>query len=87
LITQQVIDAVISRIEPGDINEQNMVRLREEFPGIHFTWCMDDDIGMEEPVVERDRFNLYLVDGQVHCLKLTTDRDAASGIVIAELSD
>jgi len=87
LISQQLLDAVISRIESGDIDEQNMVLLREEFPGIHFTWCMDDDIGMEQPVVERDRFNLYLVDGQVHCLKLTTDMNAAGGIVIAELSE
>jgi len=87
LITQQVIDAVVDRIESGDIGEQDMVRLRSDFPGIHFTWCMDDDIGMEEPLVERDRFNLYLVDGQGHCLKLTTDREAANGIVIAELSD
>lgn len=87
MIPQQVLDAVVARIESGDIGEQNMIQLRSEFPGIHFTWCMDDDIGMEEPVVERDRFNLYLVDGQGHCLKLTTDRDAANGIVIAELSD
>lgn len=87
MITQQVLDDVIARIESGDISEQDMVRLRSEFPGIHFTWCMDDDIGMEPPVMERDRFNLYLVDGQAHCLKLTTDMNTASGIVIAELSD
>jgi len=87
LIGQEIIDAVVSHVEAGEIDESNISQLRSEFPGIHFTWCMDDDIGMEQPVVERDRFNLYLVDGQAHCLKLTTDMDAANGIVIAELSD
>lgn len=85
MIKQELLDAVVARIESGEINEQNVAALRSEFPGTHFTWCMDDDIGMEKPVVERPAFNLYLVDGQVHCLKLTTDMNAASGIVIAEV--
>lgn len=85
MIKQEVLDAVIARLESGEINEQNVATLRAEFPGTHFTWCMEDDIGLEEPVVERSAFNLYLVDGQAHCLKLTSDMNAASGIVIAEV--
>jgi len=46
---------------------------------------MDDDIGSEQPLLEREQFNLYLVNGQAHCLKLTTDPAVANGVVIAEV--
>lgn len=87
MIEPSLLEAVAARVESGEIHAQNVAVLREAFPGTHFTWCMEDDIGMEQPVAERAGFNLYLVDGQAHCLKLTTDMNSASGIVIAELID
>jgi len=87
LIEQSTIDAIVSRVEAGAIDEARMSELRGEFPDYHFTWCMDDDIGSEEPLLERDGFNLYLVDGEGHCLKLTTDLAKANGVVIAEVID
>lgn len=58
-------------------------RLRGSFPGLSFTVCADDDIIAARPVVERDGFNLYLVDGSSHCLSLTRDAASASGVVVA----
>lgn len=85
MITQELLEAVAQRIEAGEINEQNLDSLRADYPGTHFTWCMEDDIGVEQPVLERQGFSLYLVNGQGHCLTLTTDMNAAGGIVIAEV--
>lgn len=91
MIEQSTIDAIVARveagIETGEIDEGTVSQLRGEFPGLHFTWCMDDDIGGEEPLLERKRFNFYLVDGEGHCLKLTTDPAKANGVVIAEVID
>jgi len=58
-------------------------RLRAQFPGLSITVCADDDIIAARPVVEREGFNLYLVDGGSHCLSLTRDADAATGVVVA----
>lgn len=58
-------------------------RLRAQFPGLSFTVCADDDIIAARPVVEREGFNLYLVDGGSHCLSLTRDAASASGVVVA----
>jgi hypothetical protein len=36
-------------------------------------------------VIETDKFNLYLIDGREHCLKMTNDYEVATGIVVAEV--
>jgi len=46
---------------------------------------MDDDLPNNVPVIERKDFNLYLIDGREHCLCLTNDYEAATGIVVAEI--
>ncbi len=40
-----------------------------------------------EPYQAGDAFNLYLVDGREHCLKLTGDPEAATGILLAQVHD
>jgi len=67
------------------LNENTIGGLRKEFPDIHFTYCYDDDIMDSMPLQEFDDFNLYLVDGNEHCLKFTSNIDAATGVVIAEV--
>ena len=67
------------------LTEATVVSLRSAYPEIHFTYCMDDDIVTGKPVVEKDAFNLYLIDGREHCLCLTNDHDVATGLVVAEV--
>ena len=52
---------------------------------IRDSYCYDDDISDRTPVIETEQFNLYLIDGREHCLKMTNDYEAATGIVVAEL--
>lgn len=63
--------------------------LRAAFPGLVFTACSDDDIPARvRPVRDLGSHRLYLVacpDG--HCLSLTDDGDAATGVVIATCDD
>ena len=86
MISQAQLDQISELVTTGSVLESGSVeRLRGEFPDIHFTYCMDDDVYAGLPVVEQERFNLYLVDSRSHCLSLTQDREIATGIVVAEV--
>ncbi len=58
--------------------------LRQTFPGVRFTLCSEDDIHAGKPVVTKEGFDIYLVGNSEHCLTLTNDFAAATGVVIAE---
>ncbi|MBE0434452.1 MAG: hypothetical protein IBX56_01460 [Methylomicrobium sp.] len=87
MITPELAGAIAATVENEGVDETVIGRLRADHPGIHFTWCLDDDIPNHEPVLERPGFNLYLVDGRDHCLCLTQDWTHASGFVVAEIID
>ena len=61
--------------------------MRNSFSGIHFTYCMDDDVVAATPVHEEANFNLYLIDSRNHCLSFTQDMEVATGVVLAEIDD
>jgi len=85
MISPEQLQRIAAAIRSQNLNETMVASLRSEYPGIHFTYCMDDDIPNHEPMLEDPSFNLYLVDGREHCLCLTRNYDHASGIVIAEV--
>lgn len=67
------------------VDDSVIMTLRQQYPDIHFTYCMDDDIPNHEPIIEYTGFNLYLIDGREHCFCLTRDYDIATGVVVAEI--
>lgn len=85
MITMEQTREIAGKIAQLGINESVLATLRQAYPGIHFTYCMDDDIPNNEPVLTHDDFNLYLVDGREHCLCLTNNPEVATGIVVAEI--
>ena len=85
MITPERLDQVTAVVELAGLNDETLSALRGAFKDIHLTYCMDDDIGIEEPVRRAKGFNIYLVDGQGHCMCFTNDRDAATGLVLAEV--
>jgi hypothetical protein len=74
-------------VERAGLSDQTLGALREAFADIHLTYCMDWDIGVGRPARRADGFNVYLVDGRGHCVRFTTDMDAATGLVLAEVED
>lgn len=88
MITPERIEQVARVVERAGLNERTVGALREAFNEIHFTYCMDEDVGggagVNDPVREADGFNLYLVDGRGHCMRFTTDPASATGLVLAE---
>ena len=79
------MQSIASVIRAQALDEAMVSNLRSDYPGIHFTYCMEDDIPNHEPMLESQGFNLYLVDGREHCLCLTRNYEYATGIVIAEV--
>ncbi|MGY6277201.1 DUF6129 family protein [Methylomonas sp. MgM2] len=85
MISPEQLQNIAATITTRNLSEAVVSELRSEYPGIHFTYCMDDDIPNNEPVLEGQGFNLYLVDGREHCLCLTRSYEDATGIVIADV--
>lgn len=85
MITTEQVNAIAAKIETMGVDETTITELRQQYHPIHFTYCMDDDLPNNTPVIERNDFNLYLIDGREHCLCLTNDYDVATGIVVAEI--
>jgi hypothetical protein len=82
---QEIINRITTMAQNIPLDDVAISTLRETFPEVHFTYCSDDDISGPDPVEEFDAFNLYLVDGNEHCLKFTNNLDSATGVVIAEV--
>jgi hypothetical protein len=87
MISQAQIDNIGELLAHGSVDESAVSELRQQFPNIHFTYCMDDDVIAASPLHESEAFNLYLIDSRNHCLCFTQDLDVATGIVVAEIED
>lgn len=87
MIASEQIEQISAAVTQQGLDEVVVAGLRERFPEIHFTYCMDDDVCGPKPVYEADGFNIYLVDGREHCLAFTQSADVATGVVLAEVED
>lgn len=82
------LNTVASRAAELDLSEANLAHLRREWPGIHFTFCDEDDVPARlSPFLEGQGFNLYLVNNADHCVAFTSQLEAATGIVLATVSE
>ncbi len=85
MIAHETLQQIYQQVQAEGVREEILSVLRQDYPDLHFTWCMDDDVGPAKAVMEATDFNLYLIDGREHCLCLTSDADVATGVVIAEI--
>ena len=84
-IVERLADAV-AEASPflRDIDLQK--QLRDEFDGLRVVVCSDDDVPPNLPPARGNaRCNLYYLDAGEHCVKLTRDAEAASGLVVGLL--
>jgi hypothetical protein len=75
----------IERFLLADPAEGNVAAFRSAFPGVTFTRCDALDMRGETPFRSYAQFDLYLIDARDHCVQLTADPVAATGIVLAQL--
>jgi hypothetical protein len=87
-LNADTLAAVAVRAAELELSEASVSHLRREWPGIHFTFCGEDDVPARlNPVLEGQGFNLYLVNNADHCVAFTSDLEIATGIVLATVSD
>lgn len=88
MIESATLDRIAAEALALGATEATVQRLREQWPALHFSYCMDDDVSSSAvPVRELPGMNLYLVDGREHCLCLTGNAEVATGLVLAEVDD
>ncbi len=85
MITSTQLAEISSTIKAHGVGESVVTQLRQLYQPLHFTYCMDDDVGVYQPALSESTFNLYLIDGREHCLCLTDNYEVATGVVIAEI--
>jgi hypothetical protein len=87
MLTAERVEAIADEALGLGLTEQSLGQLRSHHTDVHFTYCMDDDVGPQQPFLSRPGLNVYLVDGREHCLKFTGQLEHATGLVLAEVID
>lgn len=78
----RVLDQVADRFD--HLGDALVTHLRAVFPGVHFSVCSDDDMPPRAVAAAGNAFcRLYYVAAGGHCLQLTGDAEAATGLVVA----
>jgi len=85
-VTSGLIDAVLAQVlaRRQTTHDALTQALRSSHPGIHISVCGEDDVSPRlSPAAENDACAIYYVASGEHCLSLTNDASAATGIVVA----
>jgi hypothetical protein len=85
-ITPELLSGVLDRVAGSPVRsyEALVQDLRTTFPGRHISVCGEDDIPPRlQPAAENAACLIYYVASGDHCLSLTNDAAAATGIVVA----
>ena len=86
MIAEALLAGVLDRVaaQAGVPEERLLGNLREDFPGVHFSVCSDDDMPARMSTAAQNTVcRLYYVSSSGHCLSLSTDAESASGLVVA----
>lgn len=77
------------RVGEAALLDGRAASLRQRFPDLHFSECSEDDVSPRYKVaLSVDGYDLFLITGASgHCLELTNDAEAATGILIASKVD
>jgi hypothetical protein len=89
-ITPDYLEAVLAHVaaRPSLAYEALVQDLRTTFPGHHISMCGGDDVSPRlSPAAENGSCEIYYVATGEHCLSLTNDVAAATGIVVALRDD
>ena len=89
-ITSAYLDQVLEQVaaQSSLAHEALVQRLREHFPGRHISVCGENDVSPRlSPAAENKVCEIYYVASGEHCLSLTNDEAAATGIVVALRDD
>ncbi len=84
-----ITPAQLVQVGEATLLDARAASLRQRFPDLHFTECSEDDVSpLYRPALCLEAHDLYLISGASgHCLALTNNAEAATGILIAAKVD
>lgn len=83
-LAADALDRIRSLLEGEGSAADRIASLRNTFPGVSLTRCDASDMDTETPVLQTQGFDVYLIDTSEHCVKITTQPEAATGLIVAE---
>ena len=88
MIAADTLAKVVAQVDAVGLGEASVRALRQAWPGVHFTFCSEDDIPARlHPVAEGRGYGVYLVSGAEHCVAFTDHLEAATGLVLASQTE
>ena len=88
VLNPERLDAIAQSVASISTADDLLACLRADYPELRFSQCSEDDIPARlQPQLAAEGFGLYLMDTREHCITLTNDLNAASGVVIAWRND
>lgn len=84
-----ITPAQLVQVGEATLLDARAASLRQRFPELHFTECSEDDVSpLYRPALCLEAHDLYLISGASgHCLALTNNAEAATGILIVAKVD
>ncbi|MBS1211529.1 MAG: uncharacterized protein H6R26_145 [Proteobacteria bacterium] len=83
-LAAESLDQIRALLETEGPVAERIASLRQAFPGVSLTRCDSGDMDTETPVLETRSFEVYLIDTSEHCVRITTQPEAATGLIVAE---
>jgi hypothetical protein len=83
-LTSENLAKIETMLGSPDANESVLKDFRQNFPGVSLTRCDPSDVEGEKPYKEFPRFTLYLISAIDHCVTMTHDPEAATGIIVVQ---
>ena len=78
------LDNLRAILESDATTAERIASLRQNLLGISLTCCDASDMDAETPAFETADLAVYLIDTSEHCVRLTTNPAAATGLIVAQ---
>jgi hypothetical protein len=82
-ITLEQLHAIDTLLASARADSRTLSSLRDLAPGLSATRCDATDIRDETPFRKYESCDLFLLDGRDHCVRITNDPAAATGVIVA----
>jgi hypothetical protein len=83
-LTPEALDSIRTLLESAAPAAERYASVRQNFPGISLTHCDASDMDADAPAFETAEFAVYLIDTSEHCVRLTLNPAAATGLIVAK---
>jgi hypothetical protein len=83
-LTADALEQIRALLEGEGPAAERIASLRKALPGISLTRCDASDMDTETPALTLPGFDVYFIDTSEHCARITTQPEAATGLIVAE---